>query len=516
MALTRWRLIAIGVAILAIASAGAATFALRGRIADVPLVGRLLAPSSKTATEAGGGAVPAAAESGATPRGAVRIDARRQQLIGVRTMPVERRSLTRAIRAVGLVRYDETRLSDVNLKLEGWIRELFVDSTGAFVEAGQPLFTLYSPELVTTQTEYLLALEARDRLRESQVADAREYADRLVESARERLVLWDLPADQIEALEGTRQPQTAMIFRSPVSGHVIDKAALQGLHVTPGQSLYRIADLSTVWVEADIYEQDVAQVRVGASAGVTLDAYPGERFSGRVVFVYPYVEEQARTVRVRFAFPNPDGRLRPGMYAGVELASTSGAGLVVPANAVLDSGREQLVFVAEGDGFFEPRPVTVGRRLDEGVEIVSGVAEGEMVASSAAFFLDSESQLRASLQAYEPPPAGTAGESAETLAVSFRSTPDPPRSGMNAFEVAVRAPGDQPVTDADVSVVFFMAAMPTMNMPAMRNETRLTHAGDGVYRGEGQVLMAGRWDVTVNVGKDGQRLGAEQLSVVAK
>jgi hypothetical protein len=269
-------------------------------------------------------------------------------------------------------------------------------------------------------------------------------------------------------------------------------------------------------VEADIYEQDVAQVRVGASAGVTLEAYPGERFSGRVVFVYPYVEERTRAVRVRFAFPNDAGRLRPGMYASVELAGAGGTGLVVPANALLDSGREQIVFVAQGDGFFEPRPVTVGRRLDAGVEVVSGLEEGEMVASSAAFFLDSESQLRASLQSYAPAPAGPTGEAAETLDVSFRSTPDPPKGGMNAFEASVRTPDGQPVTDADVSVVFFMAAMPTMNMPAMRNETRLTHAGGGVYRGEGQVLMAGRWDVTVNVTKDGQRLGAEQLSIVAR
>ena len=561
----------IGATILIVFVVAATAYALRGRLANAPLVGRFV--SAQTATEAsrnpgeiaywtcpmhphvkehGPGKCPecgmdvvpvthaeaaratadgstaasaerrdsgSATETAGTPRAEVMIDPRRQQLIGVRTVPVERRALTATVRTVGLVRYDETRLADINLKLEGWVRDLYVDTTGEFVKTGQPLFTLYSPELVTTQNEYLLALKTREQVRHSQLADAREHADRLVESAKQRLALWDLPPDQFSKLEESRQAQTAIVFRSPVNGYVIEKHALKGQHVTPGQTLYKIADLSTVWVEADLYEGELPRVRVGAPATVTIDAYPGERFTGRVAFIYPFVGEQTRTVKVRFTLANRGARLKPGMYANVELPTSTGRSLVVPTNALLDSGQEQqVVFVAQGDGYFEPRRVRVGQRLDDAVEIVEGLKEGESVASGAAFFLDSESQLRSSLQAYEMPPAAGADAAAnrERLSITFRSQPDPPRSGENQFEAVVKTPDGTPVTNAQVTVVFFMAAMPSMNMPAMRNEAKLAHAGNGVYRGAGQVMMAGRWDVTVNVLRDGQRIGSQQISVVAK
>ena len=200
-----------------------------------------------------------------TPRGDVTIDPRRQQLIGVKTVAVTRRSLAQAVRAVGAVRYNETRLTDVNVKVEGWIRELYVDATGQPVQKGQPLFTLYSPDLLNTQQEYLLALKTRDQLQQSTIADARSRADDLVASARQRLALWDLPADALRTLEENRQAVEAVVVRSPASGFVIEKQALTGLHVMPGQSLYKVADLSTVWVEADVYETELAGVRAGAA-----------------------------------------------------------------------------------------------------------------------------------------------------------------------------------------------------------------------------------------------------------
>ncbi|MGE4054628.1 MAG: FixH family protein, partial [Vicinamibacterales bacterium] len=406
---------------------------------------------------------------------------------------------------------------DVNLKLEGWIHDLHVDYTGKLVQQGDPMFTLYSPELLTTQQEYLLALKTRDQLRESQIADAREYADRLVASARQRIALWDLPADQIQALEERREALTTVTFRSPVTGFVIEKQALEGMHVMPGQTLYKIADLSRVWVEAEIYEQEIPLVRAGQSATVTLDAYPGERFNGRVIYIYPFVEENTRTVRVRFDLANGAGRLKPGMYANVALDTPIGMSTTIPANALLDSGTRQLVFVAEGDGYFQPRDVTVGQRLGDRVQILDGVKEGEVVAVGATFFLDSESQLRASVGAFEPAPALTeSGSAGQQLDITFRSQPDPPRTGDNVLEVSVTDASGQPVSDADVSVTFFMPAMPTMNMPAMRNEAKLPPVGGGVYRGSGQVMMGGRWDVTVTVSKDGQRLGSRQLAVVAR
>jgi RND family efflux transporter MFP subunit len=452
-----------------------------------------------------------------TPRGAITIDARRQQLIGVRIVPVARTSLVQSVRAVGVVRYDETRQSDVNLKVDGWIRDLFIDSTGQAVEKGQPLFTLYSPDLVATQQEYLLALNTRDSLQQSTVADARERADQLVASARQRLALWDLAPDDLRALDETRRISEAVVFRSPARGFVIEKTAQKGLHVMAGQTLYKVADLSVVWVEADVYENEVSGVRVGTAAAVSIDAYPGERFSGRVAYVYPYLDEKTRTNKVRFIFANPRGRLKPGMFGNVEVSVGGGTGLTVPTNAVLDSGTEQLVFVAQGDGVFEPRTVKVGRRLGESVQILDGLKEGEQVATGAAFFLDSESQLRASLQGYQAVSAGSGGPAATTgTDIVFHTVPDPPKVGDNQLEAIVKDASGKPIDDADVTVQFFMPAMPTMNMPAMRSEAKLSPAGGGAYRGMGQVMMAGRWDATVTVVRGGQRLGSKQLPVVAR
>jgi RND family efflux transporter MFP subunit len=456
------------------------------------------------------------AAPGSTPRGDVTIDPRRQQLIGVRTVAAVRTTLTPTIRAVGAVRYDETRLADVNIKVEGWIRDLYVDYTGTAVTKGQPLFTLYSPELLTTENEYLLALKTRDQLQQSQIADARERADQLVASARQRLALWDLPEQELRALEEKRQPQTVVTFRSPVTGVVIDKQALQGMHVMPGQMLYKVADLSVVWVEADVYETEVPLIRLGDRASVTVDAYPGERFTGRVIYIYPYVDEKTRTNRVRYEFANRAGRLKPGMFANVEIAAPAGTAIVVPTNAVLDSGTEQVVFVAQGDGYFEPRKVKIGRRLGDQIQIIDGIEDGEQVATGATFFLDSESQLRASLQGYEAPPSTARPASAAQIDISFRTVPDPPKTGENQLKAIVKDAAGKPIDDAEVTVQFFMPAMPTMNMPAMRSEAKLSPMGNGLYRGSGQVMMAGRWDATVTVTRGGQRLGSKQLPVVAR
>lgn len=504
----RWPLALVGVVV--IAGAVAALFVWRDRIRPAPAVPDM-APASVAMTS------PSEAPK-TDARVGVNIDARRQQLIGVRLATVERTLLAPTIRAVGQVRYDETRLADVNLKLEGWIEELNVDYTGRFVRRGERLFTFYSPELLATQNEYLLALRTRDQTTQSQVADARDYAERIVQAARQRLTLWELSPEQIRALEETRQPQRSVPFVSPVSGYVLEKAAIEGMHVIPGQMLYKIADLSSVWVEADVYEQDAPLVRVGQRAIVTLDAYPGEQFPGRATYVYPFVEEKTRTVKVRFQLSNAQGRLKPGMYANVELMAPGAMGLMVPADALLDSGTKQVVFVAMGDGYFEPRPVKAGRRFGDTVEITEGLKEGEQVASGATFFLDSESQLRAAVQGFETPQSApaTAAAPGERIGITFRLQPDPPRVGENVMEVSVRDASGQPISDAGVSVIFFMAAMPVMNMPAVRNEATLPPVGGGAYRGLGQVTTAGRWDVTVTVTRGGARLGSQQFAIVAR
>jgi len=519
----RWLLTAAVVLVL-----GAATYSLRDHLTNVPYL-RTFWPFAEapvtavpTADETAmsmdmAGMDMPAEESLADPRAEINLDLRRRQLAGVRTAMVERRAATQTLRTVGVVAYDETRLVDVNLQIEGWIRELHADFTGKLVEQGDPLFTLYSPELLSTEQEYVLALETRDALRGSQVTEVRDHADRLVASARRRLELWDLPVDHLEMLDATGEAQTMVTFRAPSSGYVIEKTVVQGAYVARGKTLYRIADLSRVWVNADVYERETSLVAEGRAATVTLDAYPGERFAGRVVYVYPYVDANTRAMKVRLELPNPAGRLRPGMFANVELEAPLGMSTLVPADAVVDSGRRQLVFVAEGDGYFLPRDVRVGHRLGDRVQILEGLEEGEQVAVSATFFLDSESQLRASVQAFAPPPAmASVAGVGDGLDIVFQPSPDPPAAGDNVLDVRVHDADGQPVTDADVSVTFFMAAMPSMNMPAMRTTAILPAVGGGIYRGTGEVIMAGRWNVTVTVTRDGQPLGVEQFSVVAR
>lgn len=468
--------------------------------------------------ETAGAPMPESSMPDSPARGEVEIDARRQQLIGVRIAPVVHGPIAQQIRVVGTVRYDETRQAEINTRVDGWIRELHADYTGRVIRTGEPLFTLYSPELVTTQNEYLLALRGRTHTSQAEVTAVREYSDRLVQAARDRLLRSDLTADDIAALEQRGSVTETITFRSPVSGVIVEKMAVRGMRVIAGQTLFRVADLSTVWVEADVHEQEMASVRVGQTATMTLDAYPGESFTGRATYIHTSVDEATRTLRVRFQFANARGRLRPGMYANLDIRGQGATGLTVPADAVLDSGSQQVVFVAEGEGRFTPRLVTIGRRLGDRIEIAVGLKEGEQVATGATFFLDSESQLRAGLQNYEAAPRSRPASpgGAAAIDIAFRSQPDPPKTGESLFEVVVKDSAGRPIVDAEVAVQLFMPAMPTMNMPAMRNETKLPHAGAGVYRGPGQVMMAGRWDVTVTVSRNGQQLGRRQTAIVAR
>ncbi len=462
---------------------------------------------------------PAAGAPAEEPRSDLTLDLRRRQLVGVRTARVTRTPLERTIRAAGTVRFDETRQADINVKLDGWIRDLRVDYTGQSVRVGQPLFTLYSPDLLAAENEFLLALRSRDSMQSSGIADIHEQAERLVASARERFDLWDVPAAHVAALERTRRAAGTFVVTSPVAGFVLEKRVVEGQRVTAGESLYSVADVSTVWVEADVYDVDAPGVRIGARATVTLDSQPGTHLTGRAVYVYPYADEKTRTVKVRFQFPNRGGLLKPGMLATVDLSVPLDAALSIPSDALLDSGTRQIVFLAQGDGYFEPRDVKAGERVDGRVQILDGLAEGDEVVSGAAFFVDSESQLRAAVQGYQaPPPPDTAskGGARESLDIRFRTAPDPPKSGENILEVTLRDAAGRPVTDADVRVLFYMAPMPSMNMPAMRSETRLGHVENGVYRAPGTVLMAGRWDVIVTVSRGGARIGTRQLTTVAR
>jgi RND family efflux transporter MFP subunit len=465
----------------------------------------------------GGVDEPAADDPRATAAATGAVEGRRQQLIGVRTARASRGTLGRTIRTVGTVRYDETRLTDLNLKLDGWITELHVDHIGQTVTKGQALFKLYSPELLAAQNDLVVALRNRDQVTSTQAADSREYGARLVEAPRQRLVRWDVPEDQLRLISEGRQPLSAVVFRSPAGGVVIDKTIINGMQVKAGETLYRIADLSVVWIEAEFREFDLPDVREGAEAVVTTDAWPGVSASGRIVHVFPYMNEQTRTVKARIALANRGGRLRPGMFANVEVGVKPREGLLIPADAVVDSGTRQTVFVAQGNGHYEPRPVTVGGRSGGQALIVQGLRENEEVAERGTFFLDSESQLRAGLQSYQPPPSADApARDTADVSVSVQTVPDPPRSGENIVDVRVKDSAGRPVSGADVLVQFSMPAMPSMNMPAMRAEARLDPVGEGRFRGPVSLSMAGRWDVNVTVRRQGRPIATRQSSVLAR
>jgi Cu(I)/Ag(I) efflux system membrane fusion protein len=327
------------------------------------------------------------------PSGAVAIPAVTRQLIGVRSAPAAFADLEQEIRTVGTVDYDERGLTQVNLKISGWVKEVFVNSIGRPVRKGEPLFTLYSPDLLATQDEYLVAVKAKAQLAASPLADAKDGAAALVASARERLRLWDLTDEQIGALERRGKAEPVLTIYAPASGIVLKREALPGKYVEPGTTLYEVADLSTVWVHADIYESEMAAVKPNQPATVTFDAYPGETFRAKVSYIYPSLNAEARTVRVRLELANPGLKLKPGMYGTVLVRTDAARRLVVPKEAVLDTGLRQLVYLDRGQGVYEPTPVKLGRRSQDRVEVLEGIKEGDRVVTSANFLLDADSKL---------------------------------------------------------------------------------------------------------------------------
>ena len=321
--------------------------------------------------------------------GFVTLTGSQQQLIGVTVDSVREHETASEIRTTGRITYDETAWADVNLKVSGWIRELYVDYVGKPVRKGEPLFTLYSPDLLSSQDEYLLAYRGR-----RSTSDATGWNERLLASARERLQLWDLTDEQIAEIEHTGRRQTAVIVYAPIDGVVIDRMAVAGMHVTPAMRLYRIGKLDTVWVKADVHEQDVSSVTEGQAVTVTLPYLQDRSVEGTVDYVYPYLSPKTRTGTIRIKVANPEGVLKPEMFADVDIHGTSRRMLIVPEPAVMFSGLRRLVFTALGEGRFAPKEVRLGKRFDSGYEILAGLHAGEQVVTSANFLLDSESKLK--------------------------------------------------------------------------------------------------------------------------
>ena len=367
---------------------------------------------------------------GTASTGAVKIGVQKQQLIGVRYGEAAREPLSRTIRAVAQLAYPETGLARVQAKVDGWIDKVFVDSVGRLVKKGDPLFSIYSPQLVSTQQELIIASKSRDQLGKSTYKEIASGALSLYAATRERLRYWDVSEAQINEIEKRGTPLKSLNISSPIGGFVVARNAYPGQRITPETELYTIADLSTIWAIADVYEYEIPMISLGQPADMTLTYAPDTVYKGKVAYISPEVDKVSRTVKVRLVFPNSDFKLKPDMYANVALKIDYGQPVSVPAEAVLDSGTAQTVFVAGESGTFEPRQVKAGPRVGDRQIILSGLTGGEKVVVSGNFLIDSESQLKAGLSAMG---GGHAGHTGTMPADSVNQSPPP-----------APAPGDRP------------------------------------------------------------------------
>ena len=346
----------------------------------------------------------------------IKISTDKVQKLGVRTENASLRTLDKIVRAAGRIEADERHLYTIAAKFEGYVERLHVNVTGQAVRKGQPLFEVYSPELVSAQREYAIAAQGRLSLKDAG-ADAQNSMMRLAEASLARLKNWDISEEQVKALATSGEVKRTLSFRSPVSGIVIEKKALPGMRFMPGDALYQIADLSALWVIADVFEQDIGQVKLGAKVQIRINAYPGKLFEGAITYVYPTLKAETRTVPVRVELANPGQLLKPGMFAQMELAVGGNAKVVsVPTSAIIDSGTRRIILVQLKQGRYEPREVKLGARSDDYVEVLEGIRDGEPVVVAANFLIDAESNLKAAVSGFGPaqdnnanlPPGATA------------------------------------------------------------------------------------------------------------
>jgi len=337
------------------------------------------------------------------PSGTVRIKPQMQQMIGVEYGEVTEKQMSKTILTVGRLAYDETKIARIQTRIEGWIEKVFVDFAGMLVKKGQPLFSVYSPELFSAQQELLIAKKTMEALAASEFKDLSANAESLYRSTKERLRLWNITDGEIRQIEAKGAPLRALTFNSPISGFVLTRNAYPGQRIAPDTELYSIADLTTIWVLADVFEYEVANIQLGQTATMTLASFPGETFTGSVSYIYPGLDGSSRTLKIRLQFPNPNFKLKPDMWANVSLKIDYGRQLAVPGSAVLDSGTEQIVFVALGDGYFEPRKIQLGAQVGNLYTVLGGLQRGERIVTSGNFLIDSESKLKAALSGMASP-----------------------------------------------------------------------------------------------------------------
>ncbi len=456
-----------------------------------------------------------------TPLAPIQLTPQRMQSIGIVLGKVESKPVNSELRFYGNVQVDERRQAYVQTRFAGWIRKVYADATGNFIGKGQPLFTIYSPDLVSTEQEYLIAKKNSESLQRSGVSGVASGAASLLTAAKERLLQWEVSPSEIEKLDQGGKPITDLTIYSPVSGYITDKKALPNMYVQPETMLYTVADLSDVWVLAQVFQSDAGKIKPGDSAEITVDAYPGRVFNGRVDYLLPQIDMNTRTLPVRLVFPNPGLKLRPGMYVNVRAKLPMGRQLVVPASAAFHSGTKNLLFVYQGEGSIEPREVEFGPQVGDQIVVSKGLKADEQIVTSANFLIDSEAQLQAAAGAFVPPPPG-AGQAASMNApaqqqanAELTTEPQPPHKGSNIVRVKLTGQDGKPIAGANVTVTFYMAAMPAMGMAAMKTAINTTDKGGGVYEGKGNLGSGGTWQVSIRAQQNGQTIANKQLTVNA-
>ncbi len=452
----------------------------------------------------------------------IRITPERRQLIGLKFATVVRTDVSDRLETTGNIEADERLQGYVQTRFAGWIEQVFANSTYQYVRRGQPLFTIYSPDLVSTENEYLLALDARKRVKDSSLADVTADASSLVDSAAERLKLWGVSPREIVRLERERTVRRAVEIDSPMSGYIVERNALPNMYVQPDTRLFTVTDLSKVWIYAAVFQNEIGKVLPGDTATVTVDAYPGANFDGRVDFIQPQIDPMTRTARVRCEFSNPKGQLLPGMFAHVALDLPMGEQTVIPDTAVLRTGTHNVAFVDRGDGYLTPAEIELGAHVGDQFIVLKGLAPSQQIVSSANFLIDSESQLQAAAGAFVPPPPGVGanavGQASEAIpqaSIEFSSDPNPLVRGHNKVIVTLSDSKGAPISGAQVTVSFYMAAMPAMGMAAMHAQGTADDRGNGTYSTNIELPSGGTWSLTVTASKGGNTIATKQVDVSA-
>src|SRR5712692_5373159 len=468
------------------------------------------------------GAMPFASQGQAQESGPklapVQLSPERRQLIGLQIATVQEEDLVGKIDTAGLVEPDEGLQGYVQTRFAGWIRQVFVNQTYQFVKKGQPLFTIYSPDLVSTENEYLIALRSQRSLKGSSVQGVSEGAQALISAALDRLKQFGVPPHEVARLQREGTTRDAIEIVSPMSGYVVERNALPNMYAQPDTKLYAITTLSNIWIYAAVFQNEIGQVKVGDPVSVTVDAYPGRKFDGRVDFIWEALDPMTRTAKVRCSFANPEGLLKIGMYVGVAITPRFGRGLVIPDTGVFRTGEQNVVFIDRGDGYLTPTEVELGAHLAHSFQVLKGLHAGERIVSSANFLIDSESQLQAAAGTFVPPPPGVSAAAGQprtqgpTVSADLTTDPNPPARGKNKLIVTLKDGNGKPLPGAQVSVTFYMAGMPAMGMTAMKAQSALTDQGDGTYSGQVDLQSGGTWQVSIAATKDGQAIAGKQFN----